>query len=164
MVTVLEDDGKRAQVYAWLLRWVWEDEEVTRCEGSSKKSLKAISFFFRSLSRLFLKMIDHVTSVLVCVGQWKGWWQWPLCRFFPPFRYFLLHSLTQFEIVKQKEMKSLFSLTKPFKIILERPVIMIPLKWLRWTLTACGVIFHLCLSPNGGDGMARLGLGPHCSL
>lgn len=34
----------------------------------------------------------------------------------PPFRYFfLLHSLTQFEIVKQKEMKSLCPLAKAFK-------------------------------------------------
>lgn len=36
--------------------------------------------------------------------------------FFCPFRYFfLLHSLTQFEIVKQKEMKSLCPLAKAFK-------------------------------------------------
>lgn len=53
-------------------------------------------------------------SVLVRAGQGRS----PMAPtvLLPPFRYFfLLHSLTPFEIVKQKEMKSLCPLAKALK-------------------------------------------------
>lgn len=98
---------------------------------AAESRLRLFPFFFHSLSRLFKKKkkdrscdehagVHWAVKGLVTVAT--------LLLFFPPFRYFLLYSLTQFEIVKQKEMKSLSPLTKPFKIILERPMIMTPLK------------------------------------
>lgn len=85
---------------------------------------------------------------------------------FPPclIRYhFLPHSLSlsQFKIVKQRKWNSIFFIPGLLKIILEILMIMIVLKWLRWTVNANGVIFQFYLSPNSSDRMAQLGLWPH---
>lgn len=65
MVTVVEDDGKRAQVYAWLLRWVWEDEEVTRCEEGSRNCLWLFPFF-----GVFKEIINII--IIVIILKWGG--------------------------------------------------------------------------------------------
>lgn len=98
-------------------------------EAAKSRLRLFLVFFFSSFFKqiIFKQCIDHMMSWCAS-GSGRVGDSGHSVAFFPPFRYFLLHSLTQFAIVRQKEMKSLSPLTKPFKIILERPVIMIPLK------------------------------------
>lgn len=77
-------------------------EKTRRSPGARKATKGGWRLFPPGFLSRFFKIMDG--SCDECAGGRVG-----------PFTYFLLHSLTQFEIVKQKEMKWLSPLAKPFK-------------------------------------------------